>query len=1424
MKRLLTIFRGSLHTIVYALVLLFVVLYLSIHFNLAGLVVEHSLTTQLAKQLNTRVTVEGDIEVDWLNQVVLNQLTIYDQQDDTLLYARRVLVAYDVLPLLSHHLVLNTCQLIDFDIRASRASSDSIANYQFLIDALREKNDPDSQPFIQRLDLNAILLRQGYLSYDVLDKPQMLDSPIDPYHISISKLSANVHVHDTLLTIKKFHCDEHNTAFKADQFCMALNIMQLLKSPEGENHFLMSLKGFDMESPQINCRTDIEGTSDDIRINLKNLSLPTGHPRLPQIHLLQTSAQININELRKPLDSLYINADINHFEVSADTIGRISANGHIEGRICHSMLNLSMISAIGNAELATELQFLAPQEQPTSITSPAKSVDLAQRKLIIQGNCKAKEVELSKIVPKQWQLGQTSVNAAFKAEYQQQHPLEISANGSLETVNWKNHTYNDIRFDGKSKGQNLSGNIALTDTLGDVKANFALDLSPKQRHYKLDGSITRFNPNGLNITDISNFDSISISSNIHADLLASSWRDLEGEVYLTDLCLEKGNQRIELEPVTYEGTALRGNLSSPVVHLQYVREKKNSGYQVSGYVPANHTIFEMFQLPFATNRISHFDIHVDSLQLIDQAHLDIPSLDLLQGRSLALALDMESDEEGILCPELDFEILTSDHTLSGTLQGRVCLDPLDVDIAPATFSFDRGEVRLTGAHLQRTDEGEMRIDNLQLTGNAQSLAVSGSMSKAGEKDFTVSLRNFELDQIFSSLDKGYLNFGGRATGNILVKNSPDLHLSSDDLTIEHFSYIDTLLGDARFLLDYAIDKKHMEVACDIETTPIHQTHIDCEIKMGKCDSLDLRVNPDHLPLGFINYWTGGILQNLSGTVTGPVRLYGDVSQMQLAGDPMVDVRFTHQIVGAHFHLRDKVHLEDNLLSLEHAWVDDCHGHPLTLDAQVTHDHLHNWGYDVNLEMPDANQGFLALDRQQAPGRIYWGQLYAKGQAHLRGGNGKHRFNINVGTTDKSWFYLSPREQDLSPEQEAYAFLTFRDKKQLELQAAEEAEQAQIERTQTIHIPISDEDDSPTDLQVDLQVNVSDQCEVTVQMDPLSEDLLKGRGTGNLSVRYDPRRDITLAGTYNINHGTYTMNVKGDLVSKVFQLQNSSFCKFNGVPSEAELQLDCRYNIPSVNLTDLDESITTLSSLSRSSVPVDCNLCISGPISQPLIRFDLEVKNVSDEIQAYVHNIIGTQEMLNQEVLYLLIFSKFYTPQYAQSQSRTGSELTSFASASITSQLNQLLGHLSNNFTMGTNFRSDKGDFSDMEMDVSLSTRLLGDRLLLNGNVGYRDPANRIGTASNATSFIGDFDLEFLMNSRGTFRAKAYSHYNERDYSINNALTTQGVGLILRKDFRYFHELWPLRLWYNNPTKRDSIQVKTASQNDDEKSQESVKEK
>ena len=109
----------------------------------------------------------------------------------------------------------------------------------------------------------------------------------------------------------------------------------------------------------------------------------------------------------------------------------------------------------------------------------------------------------------------------------------------------------------------------------------------------------------------------------------------------------------------------------------------------------------------------------------------------------------------------------------------------------------------------------------------------------------------------------------------------------------------------------------------------------------------------------------------------------------------------------------------------------------------------------------------------------------------------------------------------------------------------------------------------------------------------------------------------------------------------------------------------------------------------------------------------------------------------------------------------------------------MLGKLSENWSIAPNLRSDRGDFSDVEVDVALSSRLLNNRLIFNGNFGYRDKS------LNSNQFIGDFDIEYLLNKRGSWRLKAYNRYNDRNYYIRSAQTTQGVGIMFRRDFDSF---------------------------------------
>ena len=84
----------------------------------------------------------------------------------------------------------------------------------------------------------------------------------------------------------------------------------------------------------------------------------------------------------------------------------------------------------------------------------------------------------------------------------------------------------------------------------------------------------------------------------------------------------------------------------------------------------------------------------------------------------------------------------------------------------------------------------------------------------------------------------------------------------------------------------------------------------------------------------------------------------------------------------------------------------------------------------------------------------------------------------------------------------------------------------------------------------------------------------------------------------------------------------------------------------------------------------------------------------------------------------------------------------------------------------------------MEVDLALSSQLLNNRLIFNGNFGYRD--NTFNTRNS--NFIGDFDLEYLLNRKGSIRLKAYNHFNDQNYYVRNAMTTQGVGVVFKHDF------------------------------------------
>ena len=165
--------------------------------------------------------------------------------------------------------------------------------------------------------------------------------------------------------------------------------------------------------------------------------------------------------------------------------------------------------------------------------------------------------------------------------------------------------------------------------------------------------------------------------------------------------------------------------------------------------------------------------------------------------------------------------------------------------------------------------------------------------------------------------------------------------------------------------------------------------------------------------------------------------------------------------------------------------------------------------------------------------------------------------------------------------------------------------------------------------------------------------------------------------------------------------------------------------------------------------------------------------------------------MNQQVLYLLAVGRFMAQgrnnagvDNPNQQSQASLAMQSILSGTIMQQVNEVLGSLTShsNWNFGANISTGTEGFNNAEYEGILSGKLLNNRLLFNGQFGYRDNANA------TQSFIGDFDMRYLIFPNGNLAIRMYNQTNDR-YFTRNSLNTQGLGLIMKKDFNGWRDFF-----------------------------------
>lgn len=664
------------------------------------------------------------------------------------------------------------------------------------------------------------------------------------------------------------------------------------------------------------------------------------------------------------------------------------------------------------------------------------------------------------------------------------------------------------------------------------------------------------------------------------------------------------------------------------------------------------------------------------------------------------------------------------------------------------------------------------IDNWRIGNDTQYLNIDGTVGRNPDDKLMVNLRDINLDYVFDVLNINNVDFGGIATGDVMATDllSGEPQAYTDNLSVKNLSYNNCVFGDAIIKSSWDNPRQSITLDADITRSNGGGSTVDgiiWPVKDG--GGLDLSFTADRTGISFLQPFMAAFCSDVDGLVSGKARLFGSFSDLDLEGDAYVeDMKLTIPFTNTTYTASDSLHFRPGNIDINNLTLYDAYGNTAKFNGHLSHRYFHDPVFAFYLS--DAHD-FLGYDIPDNGEQAWYGKIFVDGGASVIGEPGRVDISVVASTAPKSTFGFVLSDNMQAGE---YTFVKFRDRDQLNV--TDSLELNPVERIKNLLKSQIPGDDKPTDFNIDIAVDANPNVEVTLVMDPVAGDRIRAWGKGNMRMTYASRNDdMQLFGTYTLDRGTYNFTLQ-EIIVKDFTIDPGSSISFHGNPYAAQLDITAAYQT-TANLSDLDVAFNTDKELARTSVPVRALLKIRGDMRQPELTFDLDFPTLTSDIDRKVRSIVNTNDMLSRQVIYLLALNRFYTPEYVNAGTNHGSsEFASLASTTLSSRLSSLLGTISDKWSIAPSVRSDNGDFSDMEVDLALSSHLLNNRLLINGNLGYRDKT------LNPTSFVGDFDVEYLLNKSGTIRLKAYNRFNDQIFSARSALTTQGVGVVWKLDF------------------------------------------
>lgn len=1416
-------FKHIISCIIWTIFALYVILIVLLHLPPVQTFLGSTVATALAQKFGTEVSV-GRINLGFFNRIIIDDVRMLDQKGDSMIYASRLSAKVDLLPLKDGKISVSSAQLFGLRANIYRQNAKSDMNIQFMLDSLASKDTTQHKPLDLRI--GSVIIRHGSIVYNQRDIASAA-GVFSPQHIGISNLSAHIALHhltdnDIHLSIKKIAFTDKsglqvkNLRFKvnADKHQARLSDFQL-ELPK--SHLLLedliATYRTDEKGKLISETLQFEGGIKPSLITLSDVACfapilrkwndalyidthfsgTSTSARIHQLHFKTQSGSILLKANAKASDwnrKLHWLANIETLHVSDEGMEQIAANLGSKVKIPKEVLRLGNIYYKGVASGKGKSQIGTKGVLRTDAGNV--EIDAHQNGKQLYAKVDTKGINLGKILDNA-KLG--IIAAHLTAQGTKEH---LVAKGEIPLFDFNNYRFSNIRLDGSYNKGLIDGLASIADP--NINLQVAGKYSIPKKQYEAQLNLAHLQPTVLGVKMADNtytLNDIRVSAKNEG---ADSYLDLEAPFANIHV---KG--QYDYGTLVQTMTNMLASKLPTLPGIGKTSNKTRNNFSIEAEIASTEILQRMLGVPLDIQQPVVIDGNISDLDRSVNLTAQLPAFSYngsdysggalqmnTEGDTLKVDARIKTGAAGSISPTLHVKAAAADNTLMASLgynnhskslpihgalnaeaqfykntdnvsTAHVDIKPSIIHIAEKPWEVHPADITYSKNHLE--------IENFEVSHGDQHVAVNGLATPNKEDSIVAQLKDVDVEYILNLVNFHSVDFSGKASGKAIVKsifNDPDAYAKLD---IKDFEFEHGPMGILHANVSFNKELSQIDINAVADEGEEHQTLIDGYVS-PKRNYIDLGIEAQGTNMKFMESFCGSFMDDIQARAHGKVNLVGDLKDINLVGDLYATGKMHMKQLGTEYSFNNlHAHAIPDDILLNNDTIFDRNHNMALVSGGIHHKHLTRLSYDLTLKA----HNFLGYDTHEFGDNTFYGTVYATGEVGIHGKSGETIIDIDAEPGPGSIFVYNVASPDAISDK---SFIHWHD---IAPELTDSLKQQQKDA--------DDDIDFSSDMRINFLVNATPNLTLKLMMDPQSGDYITLNGNGVLRANWFNKGSFDMFGNYVVDHGVYKLTIQ-NVIKKDFEFMPGGTIAFGGNPYNAPLNLQAKYTVNGVPLSDLSIG----RSFSSNNIRVDCLMNITGTPQSPSVDFSMDLPTVNTDAKQMIYSVINSQEEMNQQVLYLLAIGRFYaqtknnqSSEDADQQSQTSLAMQSFLSGTISQQLNTVLSNVvkSNNWNFGANISTGDEGFNNAEYEGILSGRLLNNRLLFNGQFGYRDNANA------TQSFIGDFDLRYLIFPNGNLAVRMYNQTNDR-YFTRNSLNTQGLGLIMKKDFNGWRDLFGIK--------------------------------